>query len=184
MVCSQSARAEHFFCNATATTEIYTVSLHDALPIFLETSLLLLVGLLLIRVGITNNLFNVARTRDGPKKIARRKVLTAAREFFKGELATRSPRLHHGWYPYIISFGLGKPADRWFHAYGGEAIASSALGRVSSGSSSSPLGSTGSWTGGGGSFGGAGASASWAVAAGALASGVSVGGGTGGGGGG
>ena len=149
-----------------------------------ETSLLLLVGLLLIRVGITNNLFNVARTRDGPKKIARRKLLTAAREFFKGELATRSPRLHDGWYPYIIAFGLGKQADRWFHAYGGEAIASSALGRVSSGSSSSPLGSTGSWTGGGGSFGGAGASASWAVAAGVLASGVSVGGGTGGGGGG
>lgn len=145
-----------------------------------ETLLLLLVGLLLIRVGITNNLFNIARTRDGPKKIARRKLLTVAREFFKRELTTRSPRLRDGWYPYIIAFGLGKQADHWFQAFGGEAIASSAPGRASSSSS----GSTGSWTGGGGSFGGAGASASWAVAAGVLASGVSAPGGGGGGGGG
>jgi uncharacterized membrane protein YgcG len=148
-----------------------------------ESSLLLLVGVLLIRVGITNNLLNVAKTRDGSKKIARRKSLAAAREFFKAQLANRSPRLRDGWYPYIIAFGLGKQADRWFHAYGGEAAASSGLGRASSGSSSS-LGSSGSWTGGGGSFGGAGASASWAVAAGALASGVSAPSSSGGGGGG
>ncbi len=150
-----------------------------------ESSLLLLAGVLLIRVGITNNLFNVAKTRDGPKKIARRKSLTAAREFFKRQLATTSPRLRDEWYPYIVAFGLGKQADRWFHAYGA-AAASSELGRVSSGSSSSSFGSAGSWTGGGGSFGGAGASASWAAAAGALAAGVSApssGGGGGGGGG-
>ncbi len=148
-----------------------------------ETPLLLLVGLLLIRVGITSSLLNVARTRDGPKKIARRKLLTAAREFFKRELATRSPRLRDEWYPYIIAFGLGKQADRWFRAYGGEALTSAAPAHVSSGSSSSSSGS-GSWTGGGGSFGGAGASASWAIAAGTLAAGVAVGGGAGGGGGG
>ena len=44
-----------------------------------ESSLFLLAGVLLIRIGITNNIFNVAKTRDGPKKIARRKSLAAAR---------------------------------------------------------------------------------------------------------
>jgi uncharacterized membrane protein YgcG len=123
-----------------------------------EEPLLLLASLLLIRVGITNNLLNVAKTRDGPKKIARRKLLAAARGFFKRDLATRSPRLRDEWYAYIIAFGLGKQADRWFQAYGGEAIASSGLGRASSGSSSSSFGSTGSWTGGGGGGGGGGSS--------------------------
>jgi uncharacterized membrane protein YgcG len=151
-----------------------------------QTGLLLLVGLLLLRLGIANNIFNVAKTRDGPKKIARRKLLTAAREFFKRELASRQPNLDDRWYPYVIAFGLGSAADRWFRAYGAPAAAASA-GRVSSGSSSSPAsGSSGSWTGGGGAFGGAGASASWAAAAGAIASGVATpgSGGSGGGGGG
>ncbi len=149
-----------------------------------EAPLLLLVGLLLVRFGITGSLLACARTRDGPKKIARRKLLTAARGFFKRELATRSPRLRDDWYPYIIALGLGKQADRWFRAYGGAEIASSGPGRASSGSSSSSSGSAGSWTGGGGSFGGAGASASWSVAVVTLAAGVGGAGGGGGGGGG
>jgi hypothetical protein len=151
-----------------------------------QTGLPFSIGVLLIRLGIINNIFNVAKTRDGPKKIARRKLLTAAREFFKRELSSRQPNLDDRWYPYVIAFGLGHQADRWFRAYGSGAVAASA-GRVSSGSSSSPAsGSSGSWTGGGGAFGGAGASASWAAAAGAIASGVATpgSGGSGGGGGG
>jgi len=150
-----------------------------------QAGLAYLIGLLLLRLGIVNNIFNVAKTREGPKKTARRKLLTAAREFFKRELANRQPNLHDRWYPYVIAFGLGKAADRWFHAYGAPAVAA---GRADSGSSasSSSSGSSGSWTGGGGSFGGAGASASWAAAAGAIASGVASpsSGGSGGGGGG
>jgi uncharacterized membrane protein YgcG len=139
-----------------------------------QTGLPLLVGLLLLRLGITNNIFNLAKTRDGPRKIARRKLLTAAREFFKSELASRQPNLDDRWYPYVIAFGLGSRADRWFRAYGAPAAAASA-GRVSAGSSSSPASSSsGSWTGGGGAFGGGGASASWAAAAGAIASGVAT----------
>ena len=151
-----------------------------------QTGLPLLVGLLLLRLGITNNIFNLAKTRDGPKKTARRKLLTAAREFFKRELSSRQPNLDDRWYPYVIAFGLGSKADRWFRAYGAPAAAASA-GRVSSGSSSSPASSSsGSWTGGGGAFGGAGASTSWAAAVGAIASGVASpgSGGSGGGGGG
>jgi uncharacterized membrane protein YgcG len=151
-----------------------------------QTGLPFSIGLLLLRLGIINNIFNLAKTRDGPKKIARRKLLTAAREFFKRELSSRQPNLDDRWYPYVIAFGLGSKADRWFRAYGAPAVAVSA-GRVSSGSSSSPAsGSSGSWTGGGGAFGGAGASASWAAAVGAIASGVATtgSGGSGGGGGG
>jgi uncharacterized membrane protein YgcG len=151
-----------------------------------QTGLPFSIGLLLLRLGIINNIFNLAKTRDGPKKIARRKLLTAGRKFFKRELSSRQPNLDDRWYPYVIAFGLGHQADRWFRAYGAPAVAASA-GRVSSGSSSSPAsGSSGSWTGGGGAFGGAGASASWAAAVGAIASGVATtgSGGSGGGGGG
>jgi uncharacterized membrane protein YgcG len=152
---------------------------------FAQTAPLFLFGLLLLKLAIVNNLFNVAKTRNGPHRIARRKTLVAAREFFKRELEEPRPRLEDGWFPYIVAFGLSSGVERWFRAYGGEqaAVASCAAGTSSSGGSSSP---SGGWTGGGGSFGGAGASASWATAAGALAAGVSApsSGGSGGGGGG
>ena len=153
---------------------------------FGQTSLAFLVGLLLLRLAIVNNLFNVARTRNGPHRIARRKALVAAREFFARELKNPRPRLEDRWFPYIVAFGLSSGVERWFRAYGGEQAA--ALSRASGTSSSggSPASPSGGWTGGGGSFGGAGASTSWAVAAGALAAGVAApsSGGSGGGGGG
>ena len=154
---------------------------------FSQTAPLFLAGLLLLKLAIVNSLFNVARTRNGPHRIARRKMLVAARKFFARELGNPRPRLEDRWFPYIVAFGLSKGVERWFRAYGGEqaAVASRAAGTASSGgSSASP---SGGWTGGGGSFGGAGASASWAAAAGSLAAGVSApssGGGGGGGGGG
>jgi uncharacterized membrane protein YgcG len=152
---------------------------------FAQTVPLFLVGPLLVKLAIVNNLFNVAKTRNGPHRIARRKTLVAAREFFARELKNPRPRLEDRWFPYIVAFGLSSGVERWFRAYGGEqaAVASRAAGTASSGGSSSP---SGGWTGGGGSFGGAGASASWAAAAGTLAAGVSApsSGGSGGGGGG
>src|SRR5260370_35730539 len=36
MLCRHTRSAAFFFFNDTATTEIYTLSLHDALPIFLD----------------------------------------------------------------------------------------------------------------------------------------------------
>jgi len=153
----------------------------------------LLAGLLLLRVGISNNLLNLAKTRNGPRRIARRKALASARAYFDSELQKASPRLSDGWTPYLVALGLQKDMDRWFRAYGGESEASSGASVARSSSSSarsssaSPLSS--GWTGGGGRSGGAGASASWAAAAGALAAGVAApssgsGGGGGGGGGG
>ncbi|HYR45610.1 MAG TPA: hypothetical protein VER78_01300, partial [Thermoanaerobaculia bacterium] len=143
-----------------------------------------LFGLLLLRLGIINNVVNVAKSREGPHKIARRKILAAARRFFQRELASRQPKLSDDWFPYLVALELGNRVDRWFRAYGGTRTAVASSGPAAFGSSSSSSVSSGSWTGGGGSFGGAGSSGSWAIAAGALAAGVAAPGSSGGGGGG
>ncbi len=158
-----------------------------------RANLVVVTGTMLLRMAIVVSLFNLAKTRSGPRRISRRKELTAARAYFQRQLKSPTPLLADEWFPYVLAFGLTSEADAWFRAHGAASAASA--GSVSRGSSSS-TGSSGSpspgggWTGGGGAFGGAGASASWAVAAGALAAGVSApsssssGGGGGGGGGG
>jgi uncharacterized membrane protein YgcG len=146
----------------------------------------LVAGVFLLRLAVLFGVFGVAKTREGPKRIARRKALAAARAFFARELSRPAPGLRDEWFPWIVAFGLTGDADRWFRAHGSSAGATGSDSRSGSASSSSPSAS-GSWTGGGGAFGGAGASSSWAVAAGAMAAGVaapssSSGGGGGGGG--
>ena len=145
------------------------------------------------RLAAVWSLFHVASTRNGPKRLARRKDLASARDYFEEELKKPEPRLRDEWFPYVVAFGLTSEADKWFRAHGAAAAASAAGSswsgsQSSSSSSSSSSGSSGGWSGGGGAFGGAGASGTWAVAAGALAAGVSApssssGGGGGGGGG-
>jgi uncharacterized membrane protein YgcG len=152
-------------------------------------SLARVAGVFLLRLAVIVGVFAVARTREGPRRIARRKALAAARAFFARELSRPTPALRDEWFPWIVAFGLTGDADRWFRAHGPAAGATgSASSSGSSSSSSSTSSPSSSWTGGGGSFGGAGASSSWAVAAGAMAAGVSApsssGGGGGGGGGG
>ena len=151
------------------------------------------VGQLLLRLAVVSGVFFIAKTRNGPRRIARRKALASARRYFADELRSPAPRLEDEWFPYVVAFGLTAEADQWFKAHGATAAATATASTwrgSSSGSSSSPSSSGGGWTGGGGAFGGAGASGTWAVAAGALASGVaapsssSSGGGGGGGGGG
>jgi len=155
--------------------------------------LLYVVGAVLVKLAAIRSIFNFAVTRDGPKRIARRKSLASARAYFERELDSPSPRLKDSWFPYVVAFGLTNEADRWFRVHGAAAAASGSstswTGSSSTASSSSSSGGSGGWTGGGGAFGGAGASGTWAVAAGALAAGVaspssSSGGGGGGGGGG
>jgi hypothetical protein len=157
--------------------------------------LAVVLGSMFLRLAIVVSLFHMAWTRNGPRRIARRKQLASARAYFGHELDEPAPRLKDEWFPYVVAFGLTSEADSWFRAHGAAVAAGAAVGSgssrgSSSSSSSSPSPGGGGWTGGGGSFGGAGASASWAVAAGALASGVSApsssssGGGGGGGGGG
>ncbi len=150
------------------------------------------VGVFLLRLAILAGVFAVAKTREGPKRIARRKTLAAARAYFERELAQPAPALRDDWFPWIVALGLTHDADRWSRVHGPAAATAGSGSRSGSGSGSSSSSASSSpsssWTGGGGAFGGAGASASWGLAAGALASGVSApsssGGGGGGGGGG
>lgn len=133
-------------------------------------------------LAIARLALDLMKIGDVPEVIAIRKRVVAIRAFFRQQLRLPQPALRDDWFPYLLAFGLGKHADRWFRAFGSSGSHSS-TSSWSSGSSGSTASS--SWTGGGGAFGGAGATASWAVAAGAIASGVSApgSGGSGGGGG-
>jgi uncharacterized membrane protein YgcG len=154
-------------------------------------TLAFVLGGFLVRLAMLHNVFNLAKTRNGPKRLARRKALASARGYFAHELGKPAPRLEDAWFPYVVAFGLTSEADHWFRAHGAASAGASAGAWTggssgSSGSSSSSSGS-GGWTGGGGAYGGAGASGTWAVAAAGVAAGVatpSSGGGGGGGGGG
>lgn len=149
---------------------------------------LVLAGLTVWAVAIVNSIFNIARSRQSAERIAVRKRLTAAREYFRDELAKQQPQLRDEWFPYLIAFGLGRHVDKWFRAFGGASAAVGAAAIARSGGSSSSSGGN-SWTGfgGGGGFSGGGASASFAAAVGGMAASVpspSSGGSSGGGGGG
>lgn len=126
--------------------------------------------------------------RESLQRLAVRKRLLAARDYFEAELRKPQPALRDEWFPYVIAFGLGANVDRWFSSYGGESRATTST--FSGGSSSSSYSSRGhggpggSWSGGGTSFGGAGATGAWAAAAGGIASGVAAPSSSGGGGGG
>lgn len=145
------------------------------------------VALAALAAWILNLALNRAYTRVRPDRIAERKNLSAAREYFAEQLTRAEPKLEDAWYPYLIAFGLGKRMDQWFGRFG---LATAAIGSRSTtvgpahhgGSSPSST-----WSGGGGAFGGGGASGVWSTAAGAMAAGVAVSssspGGSGGGGG-
>ena len=129
-----------------------------------------LAGLTMLWILFWRSTINAAKIRQTTSRIALRKRLAAAREYFRAELKKPRPQLRDSWFPYLLAFGLGPQIDRWFHAFG-------AAGSNVSHATSSTTGfssSSSSRTGGGGAFGGAGASASWAVAAGSMASGVAA----------
>lgn len=147
---------------------------------------LLHAGFAAIAVSLFLGVLNAARSRRGPRATAFRKLLAAAREWFRRELKTPAPAIQDDWFPYVVAFGLERDADRWFGAFGG-ATASSAATSTSGTSTSSSGSPSSTWTGGGGAFGGGGASGTWAAAATGMAAGVSSPGsssGSGGGGGG
>jgi hypothetical protein len=140
----------------------------------------LLAGLVLLSIAAIRSIFNAALSRDTGEYLQYRRRLAAAREFFAGELRRPNPALDDSWFPYVLAFGLGADADRWFRSFGGSSTAASPSTNTfgSSSGSHSPVESSGSrttgWTGAaGGASGGAGASGTWAVAAAEMAAGVS-----------
>ena len=141
---------------------------------------LMLGGIVLLSLAAVRSLLNLAKSRDGGKRLENRRRLTAARNYFARELSKPNPALDDAWFPYVLAFGLGKDADRWFRSFAGESArisspsttSSSTTFDSSSGSRSGSSGGSG-WTGfGGGASGGAGATGAWAVAATTMASGV------------
>jgi uncharacterized membrane protein YgcG len=136
---------------------------------------LMLAGVVLVSLAAVRSILNLAKSRDGGERLENRRRLTAARDYFARELRKPTPALDDGWFPYVLAFGLGKHADRWFRSFAGESarVSSSSTTFDSSSGSRSGSSSGGGWTGfGGGASGGAGATGAWAVAATAMASGV------------
>jgi len=137
-----------------------------------ELGTVTLIGLVLWIVGVGRSITNIAASRQSPERIAMRKRLLAARRFFQRELGSERPALKDAWFPYIIGFGLGPEADKWFKAFGAPG---SDAGVIATGRSSGGSGASGSgWSGfgGGGGFAGAGSSASFAAAVGGMAASV------------
>jgi uncharacterized membrane protein YgcG len=156
---------------------------------------LMLGGIALVSLAAIRSILNLAKSRDTGERLENRRRLTAARDYFARELRKPNPTLDDAWFPYLLAFGLGANADKWFRSFGaqgaGVASSSTTFGSSSGSRSSSGAFSGSGWTGfGGGASGGAGATGAWAVAATTMASGVASpsssgsGGSSGGGGGG
>lgn len=136
-----------------------------------------------------NSITMAARTHDTPQRLVVRKRLWAVRDLFAHELHQPQPRLVDAWFPYVIAFGLGREADKWFKAFGAATAQSAMSSRSFGGSSGASSDGGGSWSGfgGGGGFSGAGSAGSFAAAVGGMAASVpapsssSSGGGGGGG---
>lgn len=131
-----------------------------------------LVGLALWVLGLARSILNIAASRHSAERIELRQRLFTARRFFLEQLRLPQPALRDEWYPYVIAFGLGSAADKWFKAFGAARDPGVlAVGR-SSGASSATGGSGWTGFGGGGGFSGAGSSASFAAAVGGMAASV------------
>ncbi len=131
-----------------------------------------LAGLTLWMLGLARSSTNIAASRQSPERIVLRRRLYAIRERFRAELRTAQPSLEDAWYPYVIAFGLGAEADKWFRAFGGAtaAVVHSSGGDASGRGTASGNGWTG--FGGGGAFSGGGSSAAFAAAVGGMAAAV------------
>src|SRR5436190_20221411 len=90
-----------FFFNDTATTEIYTLSLHDALPIYLG-NLFLIVQLhfsklfLILKSGVNHTSRGSISTSTLPSIKLRKcssKIITSILSFISGRLATKSNQI-------------------------------------------------------------------------------------------
>ena len=79
---------------------------------------LVLAGLVAWLLALVNSVLNRARTQHSAERIATRKRMVAARNYFRAELKKREPQLSDDLYPYMLAFGLGSHVDRWFKSFG------------------------------------------------------------------
>lgn len=147
-----------------------------------------LAGIATLALAFLHSALNLARSRHDAQRTAARKRLAAARAHFARELANPAPRLDDKWLPWVLGFGLGRQADKWFRAFGAAGTDGFTRSSGARGSGGSSHGSGWTGFGGGGGFAGAGSSGSFAAAVGGMAASVaapsssSSGGGGGGGG--
>lgn len=155
--------------------------------LFFRPGAAMLLGHLVALVGLGLLATSLAQPAGTPERLAFRRRLVSARQFFEGQLHRPDPRLDDAWFPYLIAFGLGPQIDGWFRAFGSRGVSATSPA-VLAATAAGRSGSGGGWSGGGpqfggGSWGGGGAGGTWAVAAGGMAAGVSAPGSSGGGGG-
>ncbi len=146
-----------------------------------RTGAFVLAGLVVWLVALANSVSNGGRMAQSADRIAVRKRLVGARNFFRAELSKPSPQLVDAWYPYMLAFGLGSHVDRWFKAFGAAStgVASTSmrtgsdLGSSGGGSGFGGSGGSGfTGFGGGGGFSGGGGGASFGAAIGSMAASV------------
>jgi len=130
------------------------------------------IGFTVAFAAIANSIFNGMRSRETAASLRLRKSLAAGRRYFERELQSPTPKLDDAWFPYVLAFGLGPNADRWFKVQGQSRGAHYSSGTSSAGTGTSTA--TPSWSGGGGTFGGGGASGSWVAAVGGIATSISA----------
>jgi uncharacterized membrane protein YgcG len=133
-----------------------------------------LIAICAFAAALTKLTLDLLRSPESPERIAFRKKMYAARDYFVAELNSKTPRLRDEWYPYFLAFGLGTHVDKWFGSHGAGVTEGSSEPRMAISSSSGSSSMSSGFTGGGGAFGGAGASGGWAIAAAAMAAGVSA----------
>lgn len=148
-----------------------------AMP-YLTAGTSLLVGLSIMLGASSWLAYRVSAPTDTPERLAFRRKLAAAREYFEEQLKAAEPQLDDAWFPWMLGFGLGGHVDRWFREF--SAAGNDRPGAVFVPTSGGASGgrSSGGWTGGGpqfgggGGFGGGGAGGAWGLAASGMASGV------------
>ncbi len=89
---------------------------------------------------------SVAASKQSSAAIDFRRKLAAVRNYFRAELARPQPQLDDAWFPYVLAFGLGTQAEKWFKAFGGVSSGAGAIAHSTSSSSLERLES--GWSGG------------------------------------
>lgn len=96
----------------------------------------MLAGVAVLIAACFNSICNMAASRVSAERVAVRMRLAAARRFFRDELQKEQPQLRDAWFPYVIAFGLGREADKWFRAFGAAAVGVRGVGVAGAGSAS------------------------------------------------
>lgn len=130
----------------------------------LNNSVYLFIELVMLWIAALGAMLHNARTREEPRAMEQRRLMSSARAWFKAELKKSEPSLDDVRYPYLIALGLGRDINNWVQTFRAGDIARPDRAEEVFGSSAGSSGNH-TWSGGGGAFGGAGASGSWAIAA-------------------